>query len=380
MNMRLIAFSLTTAVGICLATSQLTADEIPEACVFCGDSGCAERVIEAPPTQLADGLVAPEECHFHQEADCFDVLVDETFASGGESEDLGGGLHLFVFIDDTCEYERIAVAEAAGTNDFEAVYANAEVSVPASEVPVAEATAGPSEEDVALFADNEVAEDFECVEGFEGWIVERDTAAEVLIQEETLALETAEDLANEASVQIIEPVSEAASVNDIADAIEVAGDSDPDLTEDFVAEDLVAEPESVCDEADIFTDEIIEEEFDGTGSESDEGETIQQLIEELTELIDEEAVPEADKIAEADDVVVENAVSVEVAQPLAQEAGLPESESAAINEVEEPQAGTVRTIELGDCKVIIQSDRQIDDYELLEMLWQAASQLEVAMD
>jgi hypothetical protein len=260
------------------------------------------------------------------------------------------------------------------------VDANAENGVLPSEEAVVESAVGLSEEDVALFADEDVVEAFECVEGFEGRIVERETAAEVLIQEEALALETAEDLANEASVEIVEPVSEEASVNDIADDIEVAGASDPDLTEGFVAEDLVAEPESIRDEADIFTDESIGEEFDGTGSESDEDETTQQLIEELTELIDEEAVPEADKIAEADDVVVENAASVEVAQPLAQEAGLPESESAAINEVEEPQAGTVRTIELGDCKVIIQSDRQIDDYELLEMLWQAASQLEVEMD
>jgi hypothetical protein len=91
MNMRLTVLSFAVAAGICLATSQLTADEpIPEACVFCGDAGCAERVIEAPPTQPADGLAATEEFYFCQEAGCFDVLADEIVACEGESEESGG--------------------------------------------------------------------------------------------------------------------------------------------------------------------------------------------------------------------------------------------------------------------------------------------------
>ena len=57
-----------------------------------------------------------------------------------------------------------------------------------------------------------------------------------------------------------------------------------------------------------------------------------------------------------------------------------EQELSAVDQVNESDAVTVRTIDLGDCQVTVESKRQIDDYELLEMLWQAAHQLEVEMD
>ncbi|MBP87339.1 MAG: hypothetical protein CMJ64_11555 [Planctomycetaceae bacterium] len=422
MNKRLIAFSLTTAVGICFATSRLTADELStEACVFCGDAGCAEEVIEVQPTELTDELAVTEECQFCKEAGCFDTVIDETVASEGEPEDHSGEVDASVCIDETCESERIAVAEGAGTSDFEAVEDAADDDAQTSEEAVVEADTGTEQESLGVVLDEDVVDEFECVEGFEGWIVEREVEAEELTQQDTPVAETTEILEDEASVETVEPAGEEASINDTAGDIEVAESSDVDVTEDLVAEDAVPEPESISDKADIVSeviehsdsvevdsntevaetaiaddvatevatesdlpDHIVADEYigevDGTGSETDQGDTTQELIEELIQLIDEEAVPEADEIADRHDAVAENDGSVEIAQPLAEEAALPESESPVIHEVEESESGTVRTIELGDCKVIIESERQIDDFELLETLWQAVNQLEVEMD
>jgi len=322
MNTRLIAFSLTTAVGICLAASQVTA----------GEPAAANAVAVLHLANLPDRLVLTDEYLYGAEADCF--VMEEADVSHDESQEPAAEGDAFVCIDETCESERIAVAAGARINEL---------------LDVQEVAAD-------LDADDDSVDAFDCVEGFDGWIVERQFEVQELSQEETPVAETVEfsdAVAAEDNVGIDETVVSA----DLAEEVPTAAETENEPTEYVAAEDRCAE------EIDALSREPHDVEV-----------TLEEFIEEVSQqFTDEEPVLETTEAGDARHE--ETPILVESCED-----DYFEQELSAVDQVNESDAVTVRTIDLGDCKVTVESERQIDDYELLEMLWQAAHQLEVEMD
>ncbi|MBI2477285.1 MAG: hypothetical protein HYV60_01130 [Planctomycetia bacterium] len=91
----------------------------------------------------------------------------------------------------------------------------------------------------------------------------------------------------------------------------------------------------------------------------------------LEDCADEEAIEEldAETALEVADEVIETA---EVQEPAA--ACMP------VETLDVAEPATVRTIQLDGCTVTIQSNEQMDDFQLLNALWNAVNQLEIEMD
>ena len=257
------------------------------------DAGCAEEVTEALPTHPVDGLADTEECHFCKEAGCFDVPVDETVASDGDSEDLGGELDAFVCIDETCESERIAVTEATDANDFEAVDANAVDGVPTSKEAVVEIAAGPSEEGCCVIHGRRRCKGLRVLEGFDGWIVERTLEAEDSIEIEPTVEATVESAEVEDNLEVVEEAVEEAIGDELTDNVAGEEVADAEASAAIATDEVEAiEPLEVEDasgesgEVELAIEESIDEatvvEETAEAIEVAEFEAVESAIEEVT--------------------------------------------------------------------------------------------------
>jgi hypothetical protein len=262
------------------------------------------------------------------------------------------------------------------------------VSVEASEPATAEATNEDSAEiveaeettDVEMTEESseELIGDADWYEGFDDWFYEDEYGAEASIDAGTTVDET---------VDAIETVIEEAVGEETTD-VEMANKTSDELIEQVVEEELTVDEaveaaEANEDGASPIATETLEQEA---------VEEVQYIIagpnrvtdDNIEEKVSEDVENDANENLETDatDGVLEDEETLEVSASLIEEADLQEAESESTNagDMNESEVGTVRTIELGGCTIIIQSERQVYDYELLDMLMEAVYQLEFEMD
>lgn len=491
MNTRSIAF-LLTVVGICIGTSQLQADEpaqsdqvTQDVCEpVAGDECGADR------TDLEAWMIC-EEWMAYEAAIAIDEVIEPAVANENELQEVDGPLadesDGIVCADEAVESDGIPVAEETADEflQSEAVVSEETVQVDVEAVLVfEEAVTEVAETTEETFAetikDRDLIQEFKCVEGFDGWIVERDFEAEGLTEEKDESLES-EAVVGEETVQV--------DADDAVQIFEEAATDESETTEEeiFANEELTGGSSSIavfdanCDDVGFAADESSQEETtveetveaiesaevegnveniglaveeaisndtagnveteeregsslesaepdlareqaveEGTTTEEavdatdtdedvaspvvvetlDEESSLQEAIEEpqdaavepstanegdnVEEQVSENADIDADEVAtiDATDSVVEIDETLEVAEPQVEELELQESanESTTADDINESDTVIVRTIELGGCKIIIQSARQMDEFELLNMLWEAVDQLEAEMD
>jgi hypothetical protein len=398
MNTRSIAFSLAAAVGICFAASQLKANAPvqPEAVTQDVGGALASDHCGVERTDLEAWMIC-EGWMPYEEAIAVDEVIEQNVAEETEPQDtdttLADASDEIVCADEAVESDGSSITEETANDELlesdEAVTEETEqVDVEAVQVFDAEVAETTEETLGETVTDKDVIQKFKCVEGFDGWIVERDCKAEGLTEEKDEPLES-EAVVGEETVQV-----------DADDAVQIFEEAATDESE--TTEEEIFANEELTDGSIWIA--IFDADFDEGAFAADESTQEETIVEETVEATDDisspvavetldeesfeqEAVEEVQDAIDAyedltTDGVVDNEETLEVVEPLIEEAELPEtaSESTAGDDVNESETGTVRTIELGGCKVTIQSDRQMDDFELLDMLWEAVDQLEAEMD
>ena len=513
MNTRFVTFSLATAVGICFTASQLKANEPAqpdEVTQSIGEPPTGDEVAVEQDANLIEGVAVSEGWMIcegwmaYEEAIATDDVIEQTVANEVGPQDinegLGEGSGEIVCVDEFVESDDIAVAEEMAADELlesdEVLSEETEIDYVDDDVQTFEELAArDSETSEEEFADVigyvDLLNEFECVEGFDGWIVERsngesddvevateesteasseqlnaeettveemvetidavevaevvadeelienfaqtedfgewfdawESTAEELLEEETTVeetVETAEAVEVEDNVEVVEPAIEEAISDDTADNLETEELADAEVTEEIATAERLAEEVELSSEefyeGDVAIEEPIEELIEQAieeettveetveATDTDEDDTSLVAVETSEEhFLEQESVEDVqDVIAEpsgiseynieeqvsedvtndATDEVVENEETLEVVEPLIEEVELQETviESTRADDVAESEVGIVRTFELGGCKITIQSERPMDDFELLDMLWEAIYQLEGEMD
>ena len=179
------------------------------------------------------------------------------------------------------------------------------------------------------------------------------------------AINVAEAIEVDRDVEILETATE------IATAVETAEVLETENALDAVAPTI--EEEAVVEESTVVTDEIASL----VAVEAFDDERIEQIaVEDVSSPIATYEDLATDGVVDDEETLVAGEQLIEVIEP--QE--LEESESVTTDNVNEPEAGTVRTFEFNGCKITITSERRMDDFELLNMLWDTVDQLEAELD
>ena len=209
-----------------------------------------------------------------------------------------------------------------------------------------------------------------------------------LISEESVQPEASAAAPIEESVELrIDEESTVEELVEVADAIEV--DRDLEILETATEESTAVEAAEVLETEEAFDTVAPAIEEEAVVEESTVA-TYEIASPVAVETFDEESFEQEevqDGIAAYEDVatdgVVDSEETLEVAQQLIEvvEPQEPEeSESVATDNVNEPEVGTVRTFELGGCKITITSERRMDDFEVLNRLWETVDHLEAELD
>ncbi len=340
-----------------------------------GESAAAELIEEAT---IGEETVEPTEVvEAEDNIDVVDLAIDE---GGVETVELMEELiEEVTSVDETVEpTEVVEIADSVEANEpateEEATNEDSAEIVEAEETTDVEVTEESSEELIG---------DAEWSEGYDDWFYEDEYGAEASIDEGTTVDET---------VDAIEPVIEETVGEETTD-VEMTDKTSDELIEQAYEEELTVEEaveaaEANEDRASPIATETLEEE----GFEQEAVEHVQYIIagpsrvteDNIEEKGSEDVDDDSNENLETDaaDGVLEDEEMLEVPAPLSEEAELEEAESKSTNaeDMNESEAGTVRTIELGGCTIIIKSERQVCDYELLDMLMEAVYQLEAEMD
>jgi hypothetical protein len=395
MQIRFATFLLATVVVTCYASSQLEADELglsDEVIPMLGEPSIGDNVDVEQDAELVEGIAANEGWMIcegwmpYEDAVATDEVIEQTVASEIGTQDINEGIDEvsdgIVSVNKFIESEDISIAEEMAADELlesdEVLSEETEIDYFDDDMQVLDELEArgseTNEEEVADTIGNvDLLNDFERVEGFDGWIVEHSNGE----TEDVATAESTEELHDE-ELNDEETVVEE-TVEGI-DTVEVVADQE--LIEDFEQADEFYE---WFYEDELANEELIEEETTieeiAETADVDELEVVVPTIEEATSdyLPSDIETEEAVEVTESSLVIEE---TLEGAESLVEDEELQEAvtESRVAAAIAEPIAGTVRTFELGDCKVTIQSDRQMDDFELLDMLWEAVDRLESEMD
>lgn len=353
----------------------------------------AEGLTEEKDESLESGPVVGEET---VQVDADDAVEEATTDESETTEEeivaneelTGGSIWIAVFdanfdegglAADESTQEETTVEETIEAIESAEVESNVEVA----DAAVEEAILGNA-------TDNVETEDSVVAQTAEEIAINGDLAlnAEPSSEESTDIEASAEEPTEESSEQKID---EAITVEESVDAAEMAID-EATAVEEYVETTEALEVENAVDVVETTIEEvtIIEETANGASSvavEALETESFEQEAIEAAQAVDiEEQVSEEVGIAVKEDVTTDSVAQIyetlEVAEPPVEALKLQDTaiESTTVDEVNEPEVRTVRTIEVGDCKITIQSERQMDEFELLNMLWEAVDQLEAEMD
>lgn len=276
--------------------------------------------------------------------------------------------------------------------------------------------AAPAEEEAAPAATSDtLVEDAEWGREYSKWFEGDESAWEALTEEASDAenlVESSETAEVEDSVEALEAWSEDASGEELVADVEAETTADVEASEEIASEEIATEEELAAAAPVVESSDAVVESGDAVVESSDADsdvaefatdEVLDALIEqwnkEVTALVEpseaieanvEERVAEnydADETLETDATEAEGAeteAASDVTEPSSEAAELPwtDEESIPADNTDGAKAVAVRTLELPGCKLTVASDSEceIDDLQMLNLLWAAIHQLEAEMD